>query len=1176
VKILAAVPKMVKRNRGADASSVPHHKRQKVVHEAPTSEEIHTSRQLMQLLAFDQDVQKARHGKANQPWPPTHFVFTDKLEGLQSFKIFLDGLLSENGADDEKVQILRDYLESARRQDSEFEATCLPDVMETWSFAAHSNNDNIMSAAAVTLSLLVKFISTRLDLTAFGLSIGRTLLQPRQQELIARNLSADKGKEFIFSPTLRLLRELICLDGGSLAKPIFRGQSLTFKSLARNMGIKHLGTGLEDPKRPSARTNAIRFFLSALKFLPAEAKAELLSQKELPLALTKSLLDDPPYLIFEILETLRNHVVKDNNLPGYSKSKLLNSMTLGRLASLYQYKHDSAAAEGYTIRVEEAVHEFLILTCTSPSGGVLRPQSGFYPRTVDLDAARLPSAEDEVEPGLESITWMNKFKDDMPVRNSILADFIQSSSLRPWSSQRHSELLVTIFEAAPELVAHYFINKRSFTFEPKLSATWIGYSAFLFKTVEMPLPNFFGHKNRYAQLPPPTSIIIDNIMPLPMDQKILVKCLTQKAELISFVAVRLLVMAIQKLQTALKMHAVAASTQSKPLWDDSARKLVDAFCQRAPGIKEVIFCYREVGESNLLQREAASKLLRLYYEVIPQVALMAKFDVSSLLITAIQRLDEAEESAEDRALRLVELENLLAISGYSPGMRWFSKTQGLSMSPFVALLKVSVAAPPGISLEGLKTALAAVAAEHQLVPSGSGDSLPLLVTLHTMRDSKDLAACDALWALLDNSTSRCATTPIKYLEMMQDFFADQQSDVTTLSGLISPFTFALLEQLPFSLGPAGEEEVSVLACLVATYMSYTKGLNDSDSGFDVLSEKFESAFSENTGGKKLLKKYTKQANATRELQSWGADFSTGEDADQPQAENSQKGEHSLSEGALAELLSAPSSLDQDNAALSKWATKEADELVEEGHAAAVVSLLASEHTSIRKEALVNIAKIAAKIKDSLYEEKDQVWLFLSELVESCKGDVDAGPIPKHIVAFARNALDVLQNPLHCLYGKLNKFLLKGPTWKLDRLPLVYDILQDGPELDDAYYSELSWLFSYLLDGVQGEPDMALYHNTRLFERLLSLASNPYLRPNLRTQILKIIYRATCINGGSTTLITRFGIVSWLEARRAMCGSQMEHETYKALLRRIWETSDKERGSVWSNGGIQDAVKIIAN
>ena len=38
-------------------------KRQKVVHEAPTHEEVHTSRQLSQLLAFGQDAVRLRHGK---------------------------------------------------------------------------------------------------------------------------------------------------------------------------------------------------------------------------------------------------------------------------------------------------------------------------------------------------------------------------------------------------------------------------------------------------------------------------------------------------------------------------------------------------------------------------------------------------------------------------------------------------------------------------------------------------------------------------------------------------------------------------------------------------------------------------------------------------------------------------------------------------------------------------------------------------------------------------------------------------------------------------------------------------------------------------------------------------------------------------------------------------------
>lgn len=46
---------------GGDAAGGPR-KRAKVVHEAPTSEEVHASRQLRQLLVFDQDPARSRHG----------------------------------------------------------------------------------------------------------------------------------------------------------------------------------------------------------------------------------------------------------------------------------------------------------------------------------------------------------------------------------------------------------------------------------------------------------------------------------------------------------------------------------------------------------------------------------------------------------------------------------------------------------------------------------------------------------------------------------------------------------------------------------------------------------------------------------------------------------------------------------------------------------------------------------------------------------------------------------------------------------------------------------------------------------------------------------------------------------------------------------------------------------
>lgn len=40
-------------------------KRQKITHDVPTGEDVNTGEQLQRLLAFDQDMRRARHGELN-------------------------------------------------------------------------------------------------------------------------------------------------------------------------------------------------------------------------------------------------------------------------------------------------------------------------------------------------------------------------------------------------------------------------------------------------------------------------------------------------------------------------------------------------------------------------------------------------------------------------------------------------------------------------------------------------------------------------------------------------------------------------------------------------------------------------------------------------------------------------------------------------------------------------------------------------------------------------------------------------------------------------------------------------------------------------------------------------------------------------------------------------------
>ncbi|KAI0453091.1 ribosome 60S biogenesis N-terminal-domain-containing protein [Xylaria acuta] len=1113
------------------------------VHETPTSEEVYTGRQLRHLLTFEQDLHKARHG-------------------LQSFKNVLDSIVNNDEKKSEHMQIVLDFLDSSKPREVEDEVPVyLPDIMETWSMASQMNNENVMSAVAVVLALLLKTISGNVDLVSYGLGICRTLLQKRQQELMAKNLSADKGKDFIISPTLRLLREAICLDGGALAAPIFRARANTFKSLARNMGLRYIGDGREDPKRPSVRTNATRLLLSSLKLLHTEAKRDLLLQKDLVVALMRNLRDDPPFLIYEILDALKTSVVQDKKLAKEVKIKILNTHSLTRIASLYGYSKEPVnledGAENKQLSVEDTAHEILLATCTDSTVGICRLEQGYYPEGINTDAfmADTESAS-YLGFGLDSIPWMNKFGNGIPVRNKLLAEFIES--LRPWSNTKQSELLLAIFEASPELIACYFIRKKAFTFEPKLSATWIGYAALLYSVVRLPIPRFFGWSNDYAAVPPPTSVILDNIVPPPMTLKAMTKCLGNKSKLVSFYAIRLLVLALEKLGRTLEMHREASSSPNS-IWQEAARRLVDEFSQKIPDLKDIITCYRTLTDGDLLQREAASRLILLYYEVIPQVALRAKFDVSPILLTTILKVEASDGAGEDIALSLLELEHLCAVAEYSPGMRWFARASDMPTSPFTTLLRLCTEKTTALSGDTLSRVLTYVADEYQLV-----ESRPQLSGLDPFIAALKISGSvdSAVWSFIDNCAERCSRTPIKYLELIEEHMAkagaDIQSDMRTC-----PLLMSMAEQLPFLVSTSPEKEVlKQLTVFLREYLRLSLDGGVSRTFLNSISGLLVAALGDKKLGAKItLPKQTASLGVDAKMLDGEVD-STSPSINETKEESVTR----LSPQELEDRLAVPALTSKENSLL-KWSSKPPEELVEEGHAASLILLLSSEHASIRKEALTNVIKMAAKIKESTYEENEQIWLLLMELAESAKDLIASGPLPSILVVFACRALDVLKNPLHCLYEKVNLFLTSGPVWQADKIPLMKTILQDGPTIDGYYYTEISWLLGFLVDSLRAPQDVALFHQRKVYEQLLCLPVNPYMGPNLRTQVLRVLYRTTCIEGGSDTVITRFGAMNWLVAQKAASADHMEERLYQAMIRRLWETCDQKRMAAWSKGSI---------
>ncbi|KAM0194275.1 hypothetical protein ACHAPA_005181 [Fusarium lateritium] len=1111
-------------------------KRQKITHETPTSEEVTSSDQLRNLLSFDQDLRNARHG-------------------LQSFKNLLDQIVHEEGDRKANLEILHQYLEAVKPRDISEDAVFLNDIMEMWSFAVQVNNDGVMSSVAVVLALLLQVLSGSLQLVRHGLGICQTLLQERQLKSVSKNLSSEKSKGFIISPTLRLLREATCLDGGAYAKRIFRARNSTLASLGRNLEIGHIGDTPEDVHKASVRTNAVRFFLSLLKFLGSDGRKELLTQKELLSHLTYMIKSDPPYLITDIMDSLKSHVLKDDKIPREIKFRSFNTKSLMRFLALYTYSADSDDVDE-KLTVSYKAHQLLLYICTTPTAGILYPSTGLYPKESEDDSTPTGRTQANAQGAL----FTDKYKEEIPVYNFVLAEFAQK--LRPWSSLKHNELLIAIFAAAPELTAKYFLNNRSFTFEPKLSMTWIGYAAFLFNTMQIPLPPRFGDRSRSAKAPPPTSILLDNIIPLPINQKVVIRCLSSKSNLTSFFATRILIVAVEKLAEALKMHE-EVSKGKDPVWAEASRRLIDAFCQRIPDMKEIVRSYKGIPAENILHKTMASRLLRLYYEVIPQVALAANFDVSPFFTEVLKSLNKESEQHEDESLRVMELENLVSIASYSPGMRWFSKIDnlidGAGSSPYTALLRLLCDKKRDLPFQQLKKVLGEVAVENQLVTKATIMAPMYEAIQSTLADVQE-KHMEKVWSFVDNCINRCASSPIKYLDLLETYVQeDSLSSSSTEAALVN---VTMVEQLPFAMKSASSDEQAALGKFLSTYFSASYQLRNGKQLTKALYKRISDQFSSSkVKMKKLKEEKTDDADA---------------DEDMPDVDavdtNSAKDRSAIDSTKLEAMLHVTLAEDEDTTTLTRWAGKNPEDLIEDGWAVGLIRLLSSSHTNIRKEALTSILKMAAKLKESSYEEKEQVWLLLCELAESSRDQVDKGPVPSAFTAFAIHSLEVLKNPLHPLYPKINSYLTRSPVWSSDKLPLAHDILHGEPSEDDKYYTEITWLLTYLLDSLRTPSDMSIFHRKRWFEKILALGANPYLRVNLRTRLLRLLYRATYIEGGSTTLITRFGILSWLDTQRAAFEGGEEADVMIALMKRVWDTCDQEKVKVWSKGGVE---KLLA-
>jgi len=958
--------------------------------------------------------------------------------------------------------------------------------------------------------------------------------------------------------------------------------------LARNLGSFRSNGDEKDRNKPSIRSNAVRYLLANLKYQAEGEKTDILKQWPVFRTLFAHLGVDPPGLAAEVLNVLKDHVVADSLIPRKIKTNIFRNDTMGDLRSLCDVQQSRSGLPANVRPLKETAYDFLLLVCTNSSAGVCYPCTGFYPpdtlridqrdqgvpandevgvESTTCDDSLIPSTH--VDLGLDDIEWYHQYHNGVPVHNTILAAFVQT--LRPYSSNIDRDLILAILRASPELVADYFFKKTAFTFASKLTATWFGYASFLFEVVRLPLPNHFGAHDGYADVPPPTSLLIECMLPMPLTQNILTKCLWESPGIIGFFAIRILVLSLQKLRTCLQLFREAGQERVSGLWEEAADRLITEFSSRIPNAQDVVSAAQKAREDQPMQRDAVLKLLSLYHEVLPEDVANEKFDVSGPLLGVLEILekktvDDDEEYAELRGLHVLMVGHLVQIAKAKEGLPWFKRPASLAFSPFVTLLRL--VPTDAASSTGLRVLLAGIVEEHEILQSETKSSGfdGLLASLYSASESERLP--NGLFEFLDECITRLTSRRIKYLDDLDAMMTSSMASTASSHGPRSLLVMVLLEQLPFAFKKQADSAPAIVI-FIARLLAILLHVGEDRQYLSAVHRAVATTLGERDV-RNLL-----QDPAVVDVSQHIAFIAKTETY-------AREGTNAitLAEGAgptkFVTVIEAqkPADESENHPELTRWSKKDVADVIDDGDLDALIICLSSQHHSIRVQALSNLTRFATNLKDSKYEEKGQIWLLLSELVETASPLVNASlRVPYTPTSFAASALDILKDPSHTMYTKVNNFLTRLPSWTIEKMPSYWCdkvLLQPPSEPEhDGRRQEAVWLLAWLHDALNTEQDMEIFRQSGVWERILGLYTHPFASQgnkgkHMRESIMQLVIRAIWCNG-SMTLVTRCGILEWLKMRIAL--KDAEEGLVRNILRKLWETCDNAKVTEWGRGGV---------
>ncbi|KAF9438011.1 hypothetical protein BGZ76_010215 [Entomortierella beljakovae] len=638
-------------------------------------------------------------------------------------------------------------------------------LFKIWEWQQQHDVRRIESLLVEVFSKLIYQCNTALH-RPHAIKLTRSILQNQgRMTTIYKNLSS--GRQNTVQATLRLLTAMNHVHY-TTTRELKDGFNFGLKVLSKFKNQRRKED--EDANKTDTRTLYIQFLLAFFVRGDATVKKEIMEMPDLLQAALKDLHNDAFPLVNQVLTTIINHIILDNNLPRTAKISFFSTSFLINQLKLYTRSEEVPNVDQ---TIAQLFHNYMVTLCTTPGVGICFQDAAWYPPSTIKSVDTLEKSAGE---GTKHIF------------NKTLSQLL--THLRPTEHILQQKLVVSILTACPELV-----RQASIQLEPRLSARWLANMTLLHKITEIPVPNLYlQHTGLFASHPPLVSTIIENILPTVANRIILSKGLQHSSMLVRYFTIVELAAVFQKteqvievMQSAVKDLAVdeeefqvtddtmdidGAVTDTKTTdppaqqWANAITLLLAELRRRVPDIQIIISLHNGIQSTSVSETDSDERtrldlfnngvlrLIKYYQQFLPLAVSDSKFDIGKLIPSDFSTVQAGT------LIHLLEL--LLALNDF----RWTNKAQDSSSSHLLKLFSLFLTtAHPQIKVL-TRRLISKLLGESILFQHDPNEANLWVESIPVSNYGQSTLNEDQTRFLqfLDDCIARCLKTPYKYVD----------------------------------------------------------------------------------------------------------------------------------------------------------------------------------------------------------------------------------------------------------------------------------------------------------------------------------------------------------------------------------------------------------------------------